>query len=89
MARVAERQDAELVLVVFPLFHRLDRYPFGDIHERLRALAERQGIAFVDLLPTFEGLDERALQTHPVTDFHPNHLAHRRAAEALLEALAW
>ena len=89
MARVAERQDAELVLVVFPLFHRFDHYPFGDIHERLRALAEQQGVAFVDLLPTFEDLDERALQVHPVTDFHPNHLAHRRAAEALLEALAW
>ena len=83
-ATAAERQQFESQ----GFFTRERVFSRQEIAE-LRALAERQGIAFVDLLPTFEGLDERALQAHPVTDFHPNHLAHRRAAEALLEALAW
>ena len=78
MIRMCRERDVEFVLAVFPLLHRLDRYPFVEVHETLRLLAEQEGVRFVDLRPAFLGKDETTLWVHP-TDFHPNRLAHHLA----------
>ena len=75
--------SAELVVMIFPLFWKLDRgYPFADIHQKLVAFFERYDIRHLDLLPVFEGQRADRLWAAP-TDFHPNEIAHEMAAEAL------
>ncbi len=86
--QLARSKDSELVLVIFPLFHKLKQYPFRNIHEKLKDFCRANGIKYLDLLPIFEGEDEEKLWVHP-TDFHPNHIAHQRAADFLASAISW
>ncbi|MDE2811770.1 MAG: SGNH/GDSL hydrolase family protein [Gemmatimonadota bacterium] len=75
-------------LVVFPVFYQLEAYPLTEVHETLGALAQHEGIHYVDLLAQFAGKDERDYWVHP-TDFHPNSRAHREAGDFLFEAIPW
>ena len=79
-------RDIAFTVVIFPLFYRLDDYPFEDIHRRLGKFAAGEGIEWIDLLPPYAGRDERATGSIPV---HPNTLAHREAAEFLYNAVDW
>ena len=89
---IVEMNDAcrsrgiEFQLVVFPILHRLEDYPFTGVHGRLAELAREHGIGFLDLLPAFSGQHAETLWVHP-TDHHPNPDAHRRAADHLARAL--
>ena len=75
-------------LVVFPVFYQLKAYPLTEVHETLEALAQHEGIHYVDLLAQFAGKDERDYWVHP-TDFHPNSRAHREAGDFLYDAIPW
>ena len=75
-------------LVVWPLFHQLDAYPLTEVHEIIEAVAQQEGIHYVDLLPLFAGKDAREYWVHP-TDFHPNSRAHAEAAAFLYDAIPW
>lgn len=79
-------RGARFVLVLWPLLHRLDDYPFADIHAQLAALGEDAGAEVVDLLEVFKGRDERTLWAHPF-DHHPNAEGYALAAEAVLRQL--
>ncbi len=85
-ARAAALPGCRTVVVVHPLLHRLRDYPFRAAHAEIAALARRAGLDVVDLLPAFEGLDERTLFVHPI-DHHPNARAHALSAERLAAAL--
>ena len=88
MHRFCLKRGAPMTLVVFPLFHDLKAYPFVEIHRKIGDFARENDIAHVDLLPAFEGGDERDYWVHP-KDFHPNDRAHRKAADFLLTAIRW
>jgi hypothetical protein len=75
-------QGVRFGVAAFPLLHRLDDYPFRDVHTVLRTGCERAGVPFIDLLPAFEGQRAEGLWVHP-SDHHPNAQAHALAAEAL------
>ena len=75
-------------LVVWPLFYRLEAYPLTEVHEIIGAVAQQEGIDYVDLLPLFAGKDARQYWVHP-TDFHPNSRAHAEAAAFLYDAIPW
>ncbi len=77
------------VVVVFPLFaNPLDEhYPFTSVHEILVSAGRSSGIALVDLLPYYQGMDWHLLVVEGASDEHPNELAHRIAAQALLSTL--
>jgi len=81
----AER-GVELLLVVFPMFFRLERerYPLLGIHERVAAFCGQESIHCIDLFETFEGMDDRSLWVHP-SDQHANPRGQRIIARALLE----
>lgn len=86
MNQVARERDSHLLVVLWPLLHRLSDYPFTQAHTHIaQALGERE-VAFLDLLPIFEGEDASTLQVHP-TDHHPNEVAHDRVAEAIAAEL--
>ena len=79
-----------MLLVIFPIFDSpLDhRYPYVEIHRTVGGSAAAElGIPVLDLLTAFTGMDTRRLAVEPFADAHPNELAHRLAAEAILETL--
>ena len=86
---VAERKAAggRVVVAIYPLLHALDAYPFTDEHTRLAAWARAAGAEVVDLLPAFKGRDAPGLWAS-AADHHPGALAHRLAADRLVEVLA-
>lgn len=89
MAELCRQKGIPFVVVVFPLFaNPLDgRYPFASIHEKVGAVVRSAGATLVDLLPYYRGMDWHLLVVEGEADEHPNELAHRIAAQALLAAL--
>jgi hypothetical protein len=86
LAKNVEEQGGRLVVVLFPLLYEFDAYPFTKPHETIRAFCEENNIAFLDLLPVFSKYKAEDLWAHP-TDHHPNEIAHKLAAKALLRFL--
>jgi hypothetical protein len=89
IAAAAHEHQVPLVIAVFPLFgNPLDQtYPFESIHHKLEALCRPLGVLYVDLLPYYRGVDWKLLVVEGGADEHPNEVAHRIAAEALLRAV--
>ena len=75
------------MLVLYPLMFGFEGgYPLQFVHDRVREMAEAEGLAVLDVAPVFDGQSTRDLQVHPV-DHHPNGRAHGLAARALAEWL--
>lgn len=89
--RVCVDRKVHCYVVLFPLIYQLnDRYPFREVHARIRAEVAGRGagyIHFIDLFDHFKGRRERDLWVHP-TDQHPNEIAHAIAAHVLAERIA-
>lgn len=84
------REDANamkkpFVAVLFPLFDfPLDeRYPFHDLHKKIKAVFQSRHIPFLDLEDAYRGVDPKRIQLIPGADSHPNEIGHRIAAEAI------
>jgi hypothetical protein len=60
-------------------------YPFGYIHDRVRAVCADRHVRCLDLLPAFSVRDPRTLWVSPF-DAHPNPSANHRAAVQILYA---
>lgn len=84
---LAARRDIPFLLVVFPIFDsQLDwRYKYDDLHQRMRETAQELDLDLLDLLPYYRGVDARRLAAEPFVDGHPSELAHRIAADAILD----
>lgn len=78
-----------LLLVVMPVFDsQFDRtYAYRRQHRKVRETAQELEIASLDLLGTFRRVDARRLAVVPFTNPHPNELAHRIAADELVNYL--
>jgi hypothetical protein len=86
MNRRARASGARFLVASWPLLVSLDRYPFADVHEEVARFCVAAGIPRHDLLPVLQGRRTESLWVHPV-DMHPNEIAHRLAAESLVEPL--
>ena len=78
------------VPVVFPLLSfdfAPGRYPMQFAHDAIRDVCREQGVPYLDLLPAFQGADPVRMQAVPGIDPHPSEIAHRIAAEAILNYL--
>lgn len=89
MAARCRERGVPFVVVLFPLFANPldDQYPFASVHAKMAAVVRSTGATLVDLLPYYRGMDWRLLVVEGARDEHPNELAHRIAAQALLAAL--
>jgi lysophospholipase L1-like esterase len=89
MAAACRGRDVPLVVAVFPLFgNPLDgRYPFAALHGKVAAAAGEAGARVVDLLPFYRELRPELLVVDGANDEHPNEIAHRIAANAMLPAV--
>jgi hypothetical protein len=89
MGALCRERGVPLVVAIFPLFgNPLDeRYPFVEIHAEVAQAAAEAGAKVLDLLPVYRGLRWDILVVDGVDDEHPNEIAHRIAAGAILHAL--
>jgi len=89
MGGLCRGRGVPLVVAIFPLFgNPLDEsYPFADVHEKVAQAAAEGGAKVVDLLPHYRGLRWEMLVVDGPRDEHPNEIAHRIAAQALVRAV--
>ena len=85
-ATTARGIDAKLVVFNLPELRELRPYPFGDITAKVRAVVEREGVPFYDLLPTVESLPPASLWV-TVPDPHPNPNAMKAFATGMIPRL--
>lgn len=86
--RRCDEAGCPLVATVFPLLtddFTEGRYPFARQHEAILAEMDRNGIARLDLLPVFRGKIPLRMTAIPAIDPHPSEIAHRIAAESMLD----
>ncbi|MEW5735061.1 MAG: hypothetical protein AB1921_09415 [Thermodesulfobacteriota bacterium] len=86
LADSVEKNGSTPVVVLFPLLYDFDHYPFAAAHRSIREFCESRGIHFLDLFPSFSRYKPLDLWCHP-TDFHPNELANKVAAEEIFSYL--
>jgi GDSL-like Lipase/Acylhydrolase family len=89
MGGLCRERGVPFVVTIFPLFGQPldDRYPFADIHARVREASSAAGAKVIDLLPSYRGLRWDLLVVDGVEDEHPNEIAHRIAADVISKAL--
>lgn len=89
MGGLCRARGIPFVVAIFPLFgNPLDEsYPFAEEHAKVDRAAADSGALVVDLLPWFRGLRWELLVVDGVRDEHPNEIAHRIAAQALVRAV--
>jgi len=78
-----------MLLTVFPVFDSpMDsHYPYADLHAQVREQGELLRIPVLDLFEVFEGMDTRRLAVVPFTNAHPSEIAHRVAADGIVDYL--
>ena len=86
MRRACAASGATLVVAIWPMFERLDTYPFADRHALVAEACRERQIPVLDLLPTFRGMDASTLWAAR-DDHHPNPEAQQRAADAIFREL--
>jgi hypothetical protein len=85
-----EETDTSFIVVIFPLFsHNLDEqvYPFKEMHQKIQKQLDGNAIQYIDLYDIFKNMLHVRLEAIPGIDPHPNEIAHRIAAEEILEFL--
>ncbi len=75
MKEMADRDGFLVIFSMIPDVHQLRDYPFGFIHERMKALSEENNWPFVDLFIPLKEFEGPELWTIP-GDPHPNDVAH-------------
>jgi GDSL-like Lipase/Acylhydrolase family len=86
-ADAARKLGAELVVFNIPELRELKPYPFGDVTAKVRQVAEKHGVPFVDLLSSVENLEPASLWV-TVPDPHPNGKADTAFARAMIPPIA-
>lgn len=87
MNRRMRERGGHLLVAGWPLLVGLEGiYPFEEQNLTIERFCLTAGIPRVDLLPPLRGRESSSLWVHPV-DRHPNEIANRFAAEALLPAV--
>ena len=89
MGGMGRERGVPLVVANFPLIGNPldDRYPFADVHAKVAQAAAEAGAKVADLLPVFRELDGELLVVNGADDEHPNEIAHRIAARAIVQAV--
>lgn len=89
MRNLARRQGIPMVLVIFPVFDSpMDqRYRYTDLHKKIREEGELLKMQVLDLLGSYSGMDVGRLAVVPISNAHPNEIAHRVAAENIRDFL--
>jgi len=86
LSAIGRSTHTPVAMAIYPDMVNLSSYPFVSAHQKVRSAAEAYGIPTLDLLPAFQGRNERDLIATPF-DAHPNAKAHVIAAQVIFEYL--
>src|SRR5262249_27235056 len=87
LRRLLDPRGVRLVVTLFPMLTGLDRdYPYRPLHEAAEDFMCSDGVEFIDLKDAVLGRHDADLWVDPA-DQHPNPVAHRLFADALIAAL--
>ena len=87
MHRFCRSHNTELRVVIFPFLHNLGpNYPFREVHQKVSQELAKAGILTQDLEPVLSPHFDKGLAVNRF-DAHPNELAHKLAAEAMLKLI--
>lgn len=87
MQELTAARSARFVLILWPMLSGLEgRYPMDDAHRTVGEFCDKFRIDHYDLLADLHGRRSADLWVHPV-DPHPNEIAQRAAAAALVPVL--
>ena len=82
-----QKHKADFRVVIFPFLHNLGpSYPFRNAHHEIAKFCESKGIRVLDLEPVLSPSADKGLTVNRF-DAHPNELAHKLAADAMLKKL--
>ena len=84
--QTVKENNAQLVVMVFPLLYAFEKYPFYQVHEKISNFCKIENIMTLDLLPAFSKFKTEDLWANP-TDQHPNEIAHQIVSEELYNFL--
>ena len=84
MDRRLRERGGRFLVASWPLLVDLEAYPFAPADQAIARFCQASGIPRVDLRTALAGHPAESLWVHPA-DHHPNEIAHRLAAEALVE----
>jgi lysophospholipase L1-like esterase len=87
LSELSQQHGFGVVVIIWPLVTRYDRYAYESIHNWVREAAEQRGLPVLDLLPRFRTIPFRDLQVTAEDNVHPNARGHRIAADVFLEWL--
>ncbi len=90
IAELTQASGTKVLVAIFPFidFPLGEKYPFGDLHEKVAELARANGFAVLDLRPTLAAHESPALQRVFGLDPHPSAGAHHLAARAIADEIA-
>jgi lysophospholipase L1-like esterase len=86
LSAIGRYTNIPVVMAIYPDMVNLSSYPFVDAHQKVKTKAESYGIPTLDLLPYFQGKNEKDFKATPF-DAHPNAKAHDIAARAIFDYL--
>lgn len=86
LGQLLRKVGPRVTVVIVPVLHELDDYPFAIAHDYVRGLARASGVDVIDLLDAFRGMEARDLVVNPY-DYHFNEKAHVIVADYLRGAL--
>lgn len=87
MQKLCQANRTDFRVVVFPFLHNLGpEYPFREAHRKIVEHCQSREIPVLDLEPELTPFAAQGLTANRF-DAHPNELAHRVAAEAMLKNL--
>lgn len=86
-AATARDLGAELIVFNIPELREFKPYPFPDITAKVRKVVEKDGVRFVDLLPSVENLEPSSLWV-TAPDPHPNAKADAAFARQMVPEIA-
>ncbi len=86
---LALARSIPMVLLLFPIFDSPmdDSYSHRALHDKMREVGQSLEVPVLDLLEAYRDVDVYRLAVVPYTDAHPNELAHRIAADTILDYL--
>lgn len=89
IATLCSGSGTKVAAMIFPLFDfRMDEhYPFTKTHQIIGERLNDASIPYLDLSSAYTNIPPDRLQVIPGVDSHPNEIAHRIAAERLIDFL--
>ncbi len=86
LVEFSNKENINLYLTIIPDIHKLEDYPFYDIHKKMEIIANEYNIPFINFIDDFQKFPTKSLWNLD-NDPHPNKIGHKIMAEKIYPIL--